>query len=373
MDNARRFIAVARHALVLACALAAGACLPAVAHAEASPAERALATPAISVEVPDHVVLIAVATAGKRLVAVGEHGVVAYSDDNGKTWQQGQVPVDVTLTAVGFANAQDGWAVGHEGVILHTTDGGASWQRQLDGDQVNQLTMATAQAAVADNDPAPGTARAMLRANHFLAGGPENPFLAILATSPQDALVFGAYRMVMKTVDGGKTWADWNLHVSDPISHNLYDVATVGNDIYLVGEAGSVFRSTDGGDGFTAVTAPSGSTLFKALPTGDGGVFVCGVAGSAFRSSDGGNSWQPISLNTQSNLTAADMLSSGAIIVGDEGGLLHVSYDHGKSFSTLPEVQPMEIFGLTQAPDGDIIAVGNTGVIMIPAEDLSQG
>ena len=41
-----------------------------------------------------------------------------------------------------------------------------------------------------------------------------------------------------------------------------------------------------------------------------------------------------------------------------------------KSFSVLPEFQPMEIFGLAQAPNGDVVAVGSAGVIVIPAKDF---
>jgi len=356
--------------LVLACILCCGSTLSAQALSATS--ARALTTPAITVKSPASTVLIGITTAGHRLVAVGIHGVIIYSDDNGQSWTQAAVPVDVTITCVAFANAQDGWAAGHDGAILHTTDGGATWQLQLNGDQVNQLILQAAQTAVADNDPSPGTPRAIMRANHFLAGGAENPFLSILAIDSQNALVFGAYRMVMKTTDGGKSWADWSLDVADPLSHNLYDVTTVGKDIYLVGEAGSVFRSTDGGKSFPAVTVPAISTLFKVLPTADGGVFVCGVAGLAFSSRDQGTSWQPINLNTQYNLTAAYRLASGAILVGSESGSLYISFDNAQTFSLLPNVQPMEIFGLTQAANGDVVAVGNAGVIIVPAKDFEK-
>jgi photosystem II stability/assembly factor-like uncharacterized protein len=332
----------------------------------------ALTRPAIAVKAPDSVVLIAIANAGKRLVAVGEHGVIIYSDDNGQNWRQAKVPVDLTLTAVQFGDAHNGWATGHYGVILHSADGGATWQKQLDGNQVNQMTMATAQAAVADNDPSPGTARAIARANHFIAGGPENPFLTILASDANNVMVFGAYRMAQKSTDGGKVWLDWNLHVGDPFSHNLYDVTRVGADIYLVGEAGSVYRSTDNGARFPAVTAPAQSTLFVVLPTGDGGVLTCGVAGLAFRSADAGQSWVPVNFNTTSNLTAGAVLASGAIIVGDEAGAIAISTDHAKTFSALPGFEPMEIFGLTQAANGDVVAVGSAGVIVVPAKDFPQ-
>jgi photosystem II stability/assembly factor-like uncharacterized protein len=340
------------------------------AHAAGATDLSALTRPAIAVKVPDKVVLIAIANAGKRLVAVGVHGVIIYSDDNGQKWHQAKVPIDLTLTAVRFTDAQNGWAAGHYGVILHSTDGGTTWQKQLDGNQVNQMTEATAQTAVVANDPAVGTPHAIARADHFMAGGPENPFLAILATDPDNVMVFGAYRMTEKSTDGGKDWLDWNLHVGDPISHNLYDVTRVGSDIYLVGEAGSVYRSTDNGASFPAVTVPAQSTLFVILPTGDGGVFTFGVAGLAFRSTDNGQSWTRVNFNTTSNLTAGAVLSSGAIIVGNEAGAIAISTDHAKTFSALPGFQSMEIFGLTQATNGDVVAVGSAGVIVIPAKEF---
>jgi photosystem II stability/assembly factor-like uncharacterized protein len=346
--------------------------LAAQASADSVMDTRGLRTPAIAVKSPATTVLIGITNAGHRLVAFGVHGVIIYSDDNGQSWKQAAVPVDVSITCAAFANAQDGWAAGHDGVILHTADGGASWQKQLDGNAANKLILQAAQAAVARGDPSPGTPRAIMRANHFLQGGPENPFLSILAIDPRDALVFGAYRIVMKTTDGGNTWMDWSLHIADPISHNLYDAAAVGQNIYVAGEAGSVFRSTDGGMNFPSVTAPGSSTLFAVLPAGDGAVFACGVAGQAFRSADLGQTWQQVNFNTQYNLIAAETLTGGGIVVGSEAGVLYISFDHAKTFSALPGVLPMEIFGLTQAVNGDVVAVGSAGVIVVPAKRLPK-
>ena len=333
---------------------------------------RLLDQPAIAVKAPDRVVLIAVATAGSRIVAVGEHGVIAYSDDNGQSWHQGSVPVDVTLTAVAFATPQQGWAVGHDGVILHTTDGGATWQEQLNGIQANQLITTAAQAAVAGNDPSLGTAHALARAAHFNEEGPVNPFLSIWVQDPNDAIVFGAYRLAMKTTDGGKTWVDWSLHIGDTLSHNIYDVAPVGQNLYLVGETGLVFESTDGGNSFPAGTSPGANSLFEALPTGDGGVFACGVAGAAFRSEDSGKSWQSVNFGTSDNLAAGVVLQSGVLVVGSESGILYVSRDHAQSFTALPQPQPLAIYGLAQAANGDVVEVGSGGAVVVPAADFKS-
>lgn len=328
---------------------------------------RALNEPAAAVKDPSHVVLVAITRAGKRLVAAGEHGVIIYSDDSGHTWHQASVPVDVTLTDVKFATPKEGWAVGHYGVVLHSADGGVTWQKQLDGDKYNALAMAAAKIAVADDDPSPGMPLAIRRAQHFLDNGPSIPFLTIWAPNTRDATIFGAYRMAVKTSNGGRTWTDGSLHVADPISHNLYDVASIGSDVCIAAEAGLVFCSSDQGQTFLEVGLTGAATLLGILPTGDGGMLVFGVAGYAYRSEDRGKSWMSVDMDARTNLTAGIVLKSGAIAVVDQAGSIHVSHDHAKTFDVLSERQPMSLYNLAQAPNGDVVVVGSGGTMTIPA------
>jgi photosystem II stability/assembly factor-like uncharacterized protein len=329
---------------------------------------EALDTPAIAVRAPDRVVLIALANAGSRILAAGEHGVIIYSDDNGKTWAQASVPVDLTLTSIAFATPQIGWAAGHYGVILHTQDAGATWQVQLNGIQANQLTQAAADAAQADHDASPAAPLAELRAAHFTAGGPDKPFLSVLAQSASSVTVFGAYRMVMHSDDGGKTWADWSLRIGDRLSHNLYDAAVIGGKICVAAESGNVYCAA--GASFPAVTSPGPATLLGILQTGDGGMLSFGVAGLADRSADGGQTWASLTLGAQSNLTCGRVLKSGAILIGGEDGSLYLSTDHGRNFHALAQSEPMAIFDLAQAPDGDILMAGSGGVLTLPSAAL---
>jgi len=331
---------------------------------------RALDEPAIAAKAPDRVSLIAITRAGNRLVAVGEHGVITYSDDNGLTWRQAGVPVTVTLTCVAFANAQDGWAAGHYGVILHSHDAGATWQMQLDGIQANQLTLAAAQQSVAQTNNSDFSQHALRRANFFVAAGPDKPFLSISVKDAQNIMIFGAYRMVMKTSDGGKTWQDWSLHVADNLSHNLYDVTAAGTDMFIAGEIGLVFRSTDGGNTFNETTAPTDATMLGIVPAGPTSLVVFGIAGQAYRSDDSGQSWVTLPFNTGANLTAGHVLASGAILITGEDGMLYFSKDHGQSFQPLPEVEPMALYDFVQTANGDVVTVGNLGVAHLPAADF---
>jgi photosystem II stability/assembly factor-like uncharacterized protein len=356
--------------ILLSLALFSVLLLAPVANAETDVTDLDL--PAILAKAPARVFLDAVAPAGARLVAVGEHGVVIYSDDTGVSWHQAKVPVDVLLTAVAFATPMDGWASGHFGVILHTGDGGITWQKQIDGREVDQLAVRAAQVATAEHSTQPTAPLAEKRAARFLDEGPDKPFLAIQVLSSNAAIVVGAYRMAERTSDGGRTWQDMSLDVGDPLSHNLYDITQAGTDFYIACETGLVFRSVDQGQTFPEVSPTGDATLFGILGTRDGGVFTFGVAGSAYLSHDGGTTWKAISVGTQSSLVAGIVLKSGAILLASESGTLYISYDNGQSFGLLPQIIPMAIAGLAQANTGAVAVVGSRGVSMLPAADFAQ-
>lgn len=81
--------------------------------------------------------LFSVATSGARSVAVGERGVVQYSEDGGRSW----LPPDASRfpPILGFlrdlrfasADARLGFIVGREGTILRSRNGGDSWTQVL--------------------------------------------------------------------------------------------------------------------------------------------------------------------------------------------------------------------------------------------------
>ena len=84
--------------------------------------------------------LLDIAQAGPRLVAVGERGHILYSDDDGQSWRQARVPTTQMLTSVCFINPGHGWAAGHDGIILVTDDGGETWRVQRNGIAAQEQT-----------------------------------------------------------------------------------------------------------------------------------------------------------------------------------------------------------------------------------------
>jgi photosystem II stability/assembly factor-like uncharacterized protein len=356
-----------RRRLLLSALLATGAAGRAGAALTGVPP---LDTPAVPVKTPAGVFFVAITRAGTRLVAVGEHGVIIGSDDDGATWWQAQVPVTVTLTCVTFASPARGWAAGHFGVILATTDGGKTWVEQLNGIQVNQLALTAAQAIPPGDTTSPAFALGLKRAEFFVQLGPDKPFLTLLALSPQKILVFGAYRMAVASNDGGQTWTDFSLQIYDRLSHDLYCATKAGNDLYIAAETGLVFRSTDGGGSFPQVTQPGPATLFGLLRAPDSSLVTFGVAGNCYRSVDNAQSWTQIALPTQDDLNAGHVLTSGAVMLVGGGGEIFISRDNGASFGPVAGMPPRPISDFVETASNNLVFAGGAGVFKVPIAAL---
>jgi photosystem II stability/assembly factor-like uncharacterized protein len=337
----------------------AAACIGATAvPATAAPVADPMARPALMVAQPARAYLTGIARAGKRLVAVGERGIVVLSDDDGATWRQASVPVSVTLAAVQFPTPTQGWAVGHYGVVLHSGDGGATWTRQLDGVQAAQLVLRDAQAGQ-------GGAAYLTEAQRLVADGPDKPFLALHFTDENNGFIVGAYNLAFRTRDGGKTWAPFGSRLDNPKASHLYAVEASGSDVLIAGEQGVLLRSTDNGTTFSRIGLPYKGSFFTLTSSGADAV-VAGLGGNAFASHDRGATWGPLALPASVSVTAAH-LEGGRLLMANQAGMLLAGAVGATAVAPLntPGLpQPNDLIAL---PDGAIVAVGVAGAVRLPA------
>jgi photosystem II stability/assembly factor-like uncharacterized protein len=324
-------------------------------------------------------VLLAVTRAGDRLVAVGERGVVLLSDDNGRSWQQATVPVSVTLTAVHFATAKQGWAVGHGGIILHSTDGGRSWLKQLDGVGAAQAELMAASAAHAAASAAAGTsqpdadaARRRLRdAQHLLDDGPDKPLLDVYFWTPTEGIVVGAYGTLLRTHDGGSNWVSIRTALANPKGKHLYGIHVAGDDIYVAGEQGSLFRSRDRGASFTTLATPYRGTFFGVLAQPGQEILAYGLRGNVLRSLDDGLSWDKVDMAQAITVTAGQRLASGATVLVDESGRVLLRGPQGGAFKSLALPQAFSFTSVAASADGGLVLTGIRGTARIAPDQLT--
>lgn len=306
-------------------------------------------------------VLLGIAKAGNRLVAVGERGCIIYTDDAGRSWKQARAPVSVTLTAVDFPSPLQGWAAGHLGVVLHTSDGGATWGTQLDGVEAARLRL--------NQVASDANASALQAAHELVEDGPDKPFLSIHFENERTGLVVGAYGLAYRTVDAGKTWEPWQDHIDNPDGLHLYAIVSRAAGLLLVGEQGYLARSKNAGVGFARRKTSYPGTLFG-VETEDGLHLVAyGLRGNASYSPDGGDTWEALSTGVNGAIDGSCVLREGQYALVTDRGELLISTDHGRTLRAVPVEHAFPFSGIVQASDGALVAVGARGArrLQIPA------
>ncbi|WP_035373912.1 WD40/YVTN/BNR-like repeat-containing protein [Pseudoduganella violaceinigra] len=299
-----------------------------------------LQTPARMAARAPKAMLLALAQAGQRTVAVGERGIIVVRDGGaGAPWRQARVPVSVTLTGVAFADAANGWAVGHDGAILSTNDGGAQWTSRFDGKQANALMLADARAAVEKARAAGGNALA--DAENALGDieaaakfGPSRPLFGVWFGDARTGYAVGAYGQAFRTTDGGANWTSMGAGLPNPEGLHYNAVAGgPGGILAIAGEGGYVYRSTDGGTSWQRGETGYSGQLYGVMFTGRS-MLAYGFGGHVFRSEDGGATWRETPAVTKKSLVGGAMQGSSIVLAAQDGALLR-SEDDGASFRVL--------------------------------------
>ncbi|MDG1581860.1 YCF48-related protein [Pseudomonas sp. GOM6] len=297
--------------------------------------QAADAASVLSIESPKAVtsLLLDIAHAGKRLVAVGDRGHILFSEDSGKNWVQARVPTRQLLTALYFVDEQHGWAVGHDAQILATDDGGANWELQYEDLER------------------------------------EAPLLDIWFRDASNGFAVGAYGALLETSDGGKSWNDVSDRLDNEDGYHLNGITAVKDaGLFVVGEAGTMFRSADWGQTWEKVHGPYEGTLFGAQGTASSNtLLVFGLRGNLYRSSDFGGTWQEIPLIADSGrlefgLAGASLLKNGDLVVVGHGGSVLTSKDSGRSFTVINRSDRASLASVTADAAGNLILVGQGGV-----------
>jgi photosystem II stability/assembly factor-like uncharacterized protein len=256
--------------------------------------------------------LLDLSQAGKRLVAVGQQGVIVVSDDGGANWKQVPSPASVMLTRVRFFNDKLGWAVGYDGTILHTADGGQSWTLQHSNPEARVL-------------------------------------YDVLFLDPQNGIAAGAYGAFYRTADGGKTWEQQSFPLADLGQHFNRLLRLDAQTLFAAGERGLLARSGDGGVTWDMIKSPYAGSYFGAIALGGRSVLIYGMRGNAYVAQD--ISTAPTQDPAQYDPYTAETLTDPAAIAA-------------LGWRRVESPVKESLFGGTRLPDGGVLLVGINAVAL---------
>ncbi len=276
--------------------------------------------------------MLAAARAGKRIVAVGDYGIVLLSDDDGKSFRQaGGVPVASTLTGISFVDDKNGWAVGHSGVIIHTADGGEKWTLQRSDSAVDR------------------------------------PLFSVYFFDAKDGVAVGLWSLILVTDDGGKTWTS----VTPPsppeggkADRNLFRLfASPQGSLFVAAERGVVLRSDDRGRNWRYLNTGYKGSFWSGLALSDGTLIVAGLRGTVYRSTDDGRSWANVPIGSKSSLT--DLVEVGGKVIGvGLDGVQIESADRGANFTWTQRDDRLPMTALVRAGQDGLVRFSKRGVVL---------
>jgi photosystem II stability/assembly factor-like uncharacterized protein len=295
--------------------------------------ERLGQRPAAKMASPSSNAILGAARAGKRIVAVGDRGVVLLSDDNGATFRQADaVPTRATLTSVSFADERHGWAVGHWGVILSTENAGETWKLKRADATVDQ------------------------------------PFFSVAFTDKLNGLAVGLFALALSTNDGGKTWNTVALPAMSGTRSSDVNLLSTFPDrrggFFIAGENGLVFHQAKSGEPWAVISTGARGTLWAGLSLDSGQLLVGGLRGTLYRSADDGKSWLAVDSKTKSSITGFVELPGGQIVASTMDGSILVSDDRGVTFTSKRSNTQGAMTALTSNADGAPVIFSAGGVFV---------
>jgi photosystem II stability/assembly factor-like uncharacterized protein len=284
--------------------------------------------------------LLDVTHAGQRMVAVGDRGHIVYSDDQGKTWTQAKVPTRQLLTAVYFVDDQHGWAVGHDAQILASRDGGVTWTKQFE-DLKREAPLLDVWFKDLSTGIAVGAYGALLETGdggqHWQDIGErlDNPdqyhLNGIGYVKDAGLFIVGEQGSMFRSPDDGQTWEK----IEGPYQGSLFGVlgTAAPNTLLAYGLRGNLFRSTDFGDHWETIAlqgerGPLEFSIANASLLPDMTIVLVGNGGSVMRSTDDGLSFAVANRADRLSLAGVAENNTGNLILVGQGGV-HVTSPTG--------------------------------------------
>ncbi len=260
---------------------------------------------------------------GDRIYAVGVHGIIIFSDDDGETWTQASyVPYQNTITDISCTNENMCWATGHDATILHSSDGGLNWVKQYD-----------------DYD--------------FDA-----PLLSIHMYDDKEGIAIGAFALSLRTSNGGESWDylfldddDYQPHLNYVYGDNQAWRKSAKDEGYAVGEIGKYYISDDRGLNWLVVDTGYIGSYWSGVKVDEGQSLLFGMSGNITLSTlyDLNDSIPPdkstsiscyesgyyegdckvfvfddLNIGSKNSLTSAVVLDDGRVAISGNGGVVSI-------------------------------------------------
>ncbi|UTW65304.1 T9SS type A sorting domain-containing protein [bacterium SCSIO 12643] len=193
-------------------------------------------------------------------------------------------------------------------------------------------------------------------------------FRDISFPSAQTGYISGVSGRLMKTVDGGTTWATVNTTTTAALVSTFF----INDSTGFISGGGSggkiIYKTTNYGDTWQDVT-PTGlaSTPYELLfANADTGYALC-TNGEILKSTNGGDNWTTIHPASSgiSSIYAGCLVNDSTIYGAGASGTIIKTTDYGQTWQTLNSGTTSFLWGIRFANDSVGVAMGSSGKLLL--------
>ncbi len=365
----------------------------------------------------DKINALAANDTGNIVLAVGENGLIARSDDSGHHWQKLTSPTIKTLTAIAFDSKHQRWiaageqgqflqadakgdswqqapfnsaatiskilvlptqviAIGENGLIANSADGGHEWKINPSISSAaltdiiavdHQVFISTADGNLVRGDLASDSELNNNIKNWTLIPSGTNHYLSRIFYHSQENLLItlSSEGDILLSDDGGNLWA--------PVSQNnkyLNDIKQSNDGHYLLaaGDHGQLLLSDNGGRTWSSLTSPINTNIEGIIADGKNGFIAYGEAGLLMQKQNIHDEWKIINYPVKEFIhQLVPDTPDNWFAMGAKGTLIH-SKDHGQSWQPIAAgSQEIDYFlsAVTDKKSGSLITAGPPGTILV--------
>jgi photosystem II stability/assembly factor-like uncharacterized protein len=202
--------------------------------------------------------------------------------------------------------------------------------------------------------------------NSVAQSGPHD-FVYSIHMDGSNGIAVGGYGLILRTNDGGSTWSKSAFPTK---SNGLFSGVTKSGKCIAAGQSGWIISSEDCKSWVQAKPITNERILSVDLNSKGYAVAVGGF-GLLMQSFDWGKSWEKITVDwtkviddpAEPHLYKVIVSDSGVVTIAGEFELIMQSTDQGKKWKGLHK-GTRSLFGMAITPSGQIIAVGQEGLIL---------
>lgn len=246
-------------------------------------------------------------------------GNIYSTTDGGSTWTKTTFPGTEELESIFFIDELNGWAVGDKGVIVHTTNGGEEWVYQNSGtdsylssvffvdENKGWITYSTSAG-----DPPTDYVGYLL----YTSDGGNNwsiqkevedySFKDVFFIDENYGWVacynFSSLSDIFLTTNGGASWETRDLNTRWAFFYEVHFIDQ--NTGWLVGESGSILKSTNGGNNWLVQHEYEVDNLYSCFAVDESKVYAVGRRGKILYTSNSGDNWVQQSSGTTQSLNS---------------------------------------------------------------------